>query len=280
MLTHFRIAVALIFGATLIMAPPLAPPAQAQSEDACKIDAQSVGDDFVALLKAPGDWGTSEWVAFGAVGALTTGLIVKWDEDILRVSQENPESFPYAVIHKLAWLGKWYGKNDINPIITFAGVTGGLFLIGKARDDDYLVRTTGIMTESYLFTAGFTIAIKLLTGRSRPSTGEGAKKWRFIGLHKRQTRSFPSGHAASAFSMVGALTSRHSEWWVQVPAWTLGTGFAAQRIDSGAHWTSDVLVGAVMGYAISSFLADRHTCPAPASGAAPATSYITFGFDF
>jgi membrane-associated phospholipid phosphatase len=80
--------------------------------------------------------------------------------------------------------------------------------------------------------------------------------------------------------MVGALTSRHSEWWVQVPAWTLGTGFAAQRIDSGVHWTSDVLVGAVLGLAISSFLADRHTCTTPASGAAAATSYITFGFDF
>jgi len=248
-------------------------------EDACKIEG-NIGDDFVDLIKAPGDWTTEEWVAAGVVGATTAGLIGWWDEDIRRVAAEDPQSFPYVAVHKLAWLGKWYGKNDYNPIITFAAVAGGMWAWGEASDDEYLVRTAGIMTESYLFTAGFTFAFKLLLGRSRPYTGDGAHRWRFVGLHGKDTRSFPSGHASTAFSMATAVSKRYDDWWVQVPAYTLATGFSLQRIDSGVHWTSDVLVGAVLGYAISAFLADRHTCDDPLVGGVSPTPYITFALDF
>ena len=255
-------------------------PAVAGTEESCAIDASAIGDDLADLITAPADWSTEEWLAAGAVGAVTAGLIIRWDEDIQRVSMEDPESFPYVIVHKLAWLGKWYGKNNINPALTFAAVTGGLFAIGKARDDDYLVRTTGIMTESYLFTAGFSMAFKLLLGRARPYLGDGARRWHFFGIHGRDMRSFPSGHTSGAFSMATALSKRHNEWWVQVPAYTLATGVASQRIDSGVHWTSDVLVGAVLGYAISAFLAERHTCTDPATGAVTPTTYINFGFNF
>jgi len=253
--------------------------AVAGTEDSCGIEG-NIGEDLADLITAPGDWSTEEWLAAGAVGATTAGLIAWWDEDIQRTSVENPESFPYVILHRLAWLGKWYGKNNINPVITFAAVTGGLFVVGKADNNDYLVRTSGIMTESYLFTAGFAMAFKLLFGRARPYVGDGPRKWHFVGIHSRDTRSFPSGHASSAFSMATALSKRHSEWWVQVPAYTLATGFSAQRIDSGAHWTSDVLVGAVLGYAISAFLADRHTCNDLTTGQAAPVPYISFGFDF
>lgn len=278
MTTRFFACVALVsLAAGLSLLPASAAVA---GEDACRIDLDAIGDDFVDLFKEPGSWGTEEWLAFGATGALTTGLILGWDEDIHRASIERPGSFPYVVIHKLAWLGGWYGKNDINPVITFAALTGGLFVVGKATDDDYLVRTTGIMTEAYLFTGFFTAATKLLAGRSRPYTGDGSRRWRFVGLHTRDTRSFPSGHTASAFSMATVLTRRHNDWWVHVPAWTLAAGAASQRIDSGVHWTSDVLVGAVLGYAISAFLADRHTCDDPATGAARPTPYISFELAF
>lgn len=264
---------------TLMLMTALSTRARAGTEDSCPIEG-NIGNDLADLVTAPADWSTEEWLAAGAMGVVTAGLIVRWDESIQRTSVENPESFPYVIIHKLAWLGKWYGKNDINPVITFAAVTGGLFAVGKASDDDYLVRTTGIMTESYLFTAGFSIALKLLLGRSRPYVGSGPRSWHFVGFHSRDTRSFPSGHVSSAFSMASVLSKRHDDWWVQVPAWTLATGVASERIDSGAHWTSDVLVGAVLGSAIGAFLADRHTCTNPATGAVSGVQYVTFGFDF
>ena len=265
--------------AILLVLPLLSSTARAGDEDACPIDARAIGQDVEALFRAPGDWDAGHWAAVGAIGALSTGLVLKWDEAIYKQSVEAPGAFPYVVVHKLAWLGGWYGRNDLVPIITFGSLAGGLAIAGAARDDDRLTRTAGIVTEAYLFTAGITLALKLLAGRSRPYTGDGAKKWRFIGFHKRDTRSFPSGHTASAFSMATVVTKRHSDWYVQLPAWTLATGVAAQRIDSGAHWASDTLIGAVIGYSVSAFLTDRHSCANP-SAAANSPSYFTVGFDF
>jgi len=249
----------------------------ADGEDGCKI---KVGEDFVDLLTAPADWGSSEWLAAGAVGAVTAGLIISGDEKIHRTSIESPEKFPYVVVHKMAWLGEWYGKNDINPLITFGVVVGGMWAVGSYNDDDYLVRTSAIAAESYLFTGAISIVIKFLFGRSRPYTDDGPHRWKFVGRHSRDTRSFPSGHSASAFSMATTIAKRYTDWWVQVPAYTLATGVAFQRIDSGVHWTSDVFVGAALGFAVSTFLVQRHTCDDPGAGGAAAPTLVSFGFSF
>jgi len=250
----------------------------AGSEDGCKI---KVGEDFVDMITAPADWGTDEWLAFGAVGAVTTGLIIGGDEKMYRASVDSPDSFPYSIVHRVGWLGSWYGKNDINPLITFGVVVGGMWAVGEYNDDEYLVRTSAIAAESYLFTGAISILSKFLFGRSRPYTGKGAHDWRWVGRHRRDTRSFPSGHAASAFSMATAVAKRYTDWWVQVPAYTLATGAAFQRIDSGVHWASDVFVGAALGFAVSTFLVQRHTCDdtrAGVGGAAP--TLVSFGFSF
>lgn len=248
-------------------------------EKSCPIDAESVGDDLVALAESPAHWSGAEWAAAGAVAGLTTALVAGWDEDIRRASIEAPHTFPYSVVRRISWLGRWYGKSDLAPVITFAAVAGGIFAAGKANDDDRLVRTSGILTESYLVTGGLVVLVKLVSGRARPYTGEGARRWRFAGLHGRDWRSFPSGHASSAVSMATVLSKRHDHWYVSIPAWTLAAGFSAQRIDSGVHWTSDVLVGAVIGYAVSAFLTARHTCEGPdADETTP--FYASIGFNF
>ena len=250
----------------------------AGSEDGCKI---KVGEDFVDLLTAPADWGSDEWLAAGVVGAVTAGLIISGDEKIYRASIESPEKFPYRVVHKMAWLGKWYGRNDVNPLITFGVVVGGMYAVGRFSDDDYLVRTSAIAAESYLFTGAISIVTKFLFGRSRPHTDDGPHRWRFVGRHSRDTRSFPSGHSASAFSMATAIAKRYTDWWVQVPAYTLATGAAFQRIDSGVHWASDVFVGAALGFAVSAFLVQRHTCDdGDGGGGTVAPTLVSFGFSF
>lgn len=268
---HIKAAVA---GLLLLV---LAAAASAGTEDDCPID---VGEDFVDLLTAPADWGTQEWLAAGAVGAVTAGLVVSGDEAVYRASVESSDHLPYAIVGKMAWLGKWYGRNDINPLITFGVVVGGMWAVGEASDDAYLVRTSAIAAESYLFTGAITIVSKFLFGRSRPYTGEGPHRWRWVGRHDRDRRSFPSGHAASAFSMATAISRRYTDWWVQVPAYTLATGMSFQRIDAGVHWTSDVLIGAALGFAVSTFLVQLHTCDDTAAPGTPSPTLVSFGFSF
>ncbi len=274
--THVQIVTTL---ATLSFCLLMSVPVQAGDESHCGIDAHAVGQDIEALFRAPGDWDTGHWVAAGAIGVVSTGLVLRWDQVIYRHSVESPTSFPYVIVNKLAWLGSWYGHNNLAPLLTIGAVAGGFAIAGATKDDDRLMRTAGVLTESYLFTSGITIAVKLLAGRSRPYTNDDARKWRFIGFHRREARSFPSGHTSGAFSMATVISKRHQQWYAQIPAWTLAAGVAAQRIDSGAHWASDTLIGAAIGYSVSALLTDRHTCDGASSGAST-TSYFTVGFDF
>lgn len=65
------------------------------------------------------------------------------------------------------------------------------------------------------------------------------------------TRSFPSGHTATAFVVVGIMLLRLSTGWRRALAGPL-LGLAGlvglSRIVVGAHWPLDVLAGAVVGW--------------------------------
>jgi membrane-associated phospholipid phosphatase len=264
----------------LAMLCAAAPGVRAGDEDACKIDAEAIVKDFGDLLAAPVHWDTEQWLAAAATGAATGALVAWGDEGIRRAASENPNGFPYMVAHKLAILGRWYGKNDINPVIAMGVVAGGMWIAGEARDDPALVRTAAIAVESWAFTGILTGVIKMVAGRSRPFTGDGAHRWSFVGFHPRERRSFPSGHAASAFSLASTVSRRHDDWWVQVPAYTLATGAALARVDTDMHWASDVLFGAVLGAAVSAFLVERHTCDDDDAGSSGTPAYLSFSVAF
>ena len=76
--------------------------------------------------------------------------------------------------------------------------------------------------------------LKRLTYRARPD-----------GEHKRSNASFPSSHAANAFAIAAVLARR---WRRAAPyLWTLAGLIGASRIYLNRHYTSDAVVGAVVG---------------------------------
>jgi membrane-associated phospholipid phosphatase len=63
------------------------------------------------------------------------------------------------------------------------------------------------------------------------------------------TTSFPSGHAASAAAFATAVTAEAPA--LGLPLGVLAAGVAASRVVTGAHFPSDVGVGAALGMAVA-----------------------------
>jgi len=67
--------------------------------------------------------------------------------------------------------------------------------------------------------------------------------------HSRWNSSFPSGHAAGAFSLASILSTRYPHF--TVPFYTAATAIGISRVYLGSHYPSDVIAGALIGYVFS-----------------------------
>jgi membrane-associated phospholipid phosphatase len=84
--------------------------------------------------------------------------------------------------------------------------------------------------------------IKMCFGRVRPELDAPHEPLPY-GMHRPITSSFPSGHAASAFT--AAVLLADSPW---APAYfALATGIAASLVYVRMHHTSDIVAGAALG---------------------------------
>jgi len=88
-------------------------------------------------------------------------------------------------------------------------------------------------------------ALKPLGRRRRPERGP------VVARHVRmpRSRSFPSGHAASAFAFATGVTATQPQ--LKVPLRALATVVAYSRVHTGVHFPGDVLVGSLLGVALA-----------------------------
>jgi membrane-associated phospholipid phosphatase len=79
---------------------------------------------------------------------------------------------------------------------------------------------------------------------------------RFSSAHS----SFPSGHTITAFAVATVISRRYGRQhrWVPILAYGASAAIGFSRLTLSAHYTSDVFVGAVLGYSISRFAVLRN----------------------
>ena len=66
-----------------------------------------------------------------------------------------------------------------------------------------------------------------------------------------ESTSFVSGHATRAFALATTVAGFYPEKkWLGIVSYSLATATSIGRVISEEHWTSDVIVGAALGYFI------------------------------
>lgn len=152
--------------------------------------------------------------------------------------------------------------NDVfDPMITTGEVIAlpaSLMVAGYIRHEQREVSTALMAAEAYGDSAIVDLAIKAVTRRQRPSdipTGQPFTNTFFNGSKSPfKGSSFPSGHSAAAFSVATVVADRYSrKRWVTVLAYGLATAVSASRITENAHFTSDVFLGAALGYTTAKY---------------------------
>ena len=92
--------------------------------------------------------------------------------------------------------------------------------------------------ESFLTNLGVTYALKSTISKSRPNG--------------KNDESFPSGHTSVAFQGAAFIHARYGAKYA-IPAYIAASYVGWTRVESGNHYTEDVLAGAAIGIA-SSFI--------------------------
>jgi membrane-associated phospholipid phosphatase len=133
-----------------------------------------------------------------------------------------------------------------------------LLLSGYMRHDRYQVGTALLAGEAYADAAIVDLAVKAVTRRKRPTDvppgGSFSGTFFSGGKSPFKGSSFPSGHAAGAFSVATVVASRyHNHRWVPWLVYGFATAVSFSRVTTSAHFPSDVFLGAAIGYTVTRY---------------------------
>ncbi len=175
------------------------------------------------------------------LGAATAGLIATDRRTSAFVSRNG--SLP-AVSRSFSQGGAFY---------TAGGLAAGFYLIGKSINNQRM-RETGLLAAEALIDSGIVAqTFKVVTQRPRPNNGGGRGRF-FTGGN-----SFPSGHAASVWSLATVIAYEYQDRpLIRYGAFAAATAISLSRYSGRNHFLSDVLVGSAIGYGIGRFVYHTH----------------------
>jgi len=152
------------------------------------------------------------------------------------------------------------GLSGTVTALGIALVPSALYGIGLVRKDSYAQQTALLSGEAVLDSGVLAIVMKDVSRRLRPSdiapTGDFSDT--FFRSHPTIVgagSAFPSGHADLAFSVATIVARRYGRRhpWVRWVAYGTAGVVAFSRVTLQAHFPSDVVLGAALGYSIARF---------------------------
>lgn len=196
--------------------------------------------DQVHIWTSPGKIRFSDTPWLVPLTGVTAGLFVT-DSDFSKHLSQNPTTISHYRTLSNAGIG------------ALIGGAGGMWLLGHVRHNEHWSETGFLAGEAALNSLVAVEAFKYSLRRDRPYQGNGSGSF-FQG----GGTSFPSEHAAAAWSVAGVIAHEYPSPFMKVMAYGLASLVDYSRIRGRQHFPSDVFVGSVIGNLVAEDVYNRH----------------------
>src|SRR5438874_634998 len=182
----------------------------------------------------------TEWLV--PLSGFTAGLVVT-DSDFNKSLSHNPKTI------------NRYNNISNASLAALVGGAGGMWLLSHETHNEHWTETGFLSGEAALNSLVVVEGMKYSFGRQRPDEGNGNGQFFHSGV------SFPSEHAAAAWSVAGVVAHEYPGTFTKILAYGLASLVDISRIKAQKHFPSDVVVGTVIGNLVAQNIYSRHHDP-------------------
>ena len=174
---------------------------------------------------------------------MATGAMLATDTDYSRHLSNSPSRLKYS--------------NDLSNygLGAMAGVGAGLYLWGEMGHDEHMSETGLLAGEAAIDSFAVSYGMKYAFGRQRPMTNN------YQGNFFSGGDSFPSEHAAAAWSIASVIAHEYPGPLTTLLAYGAATAISASRITAKQHFPTDVLIGSAIGWFVGQYVYRKHHDP-------------------
>src|SRR6267154_5105730 len=180
----------------------------------------------------------TEWLV--PLSGVTAGLFVT-DRDFSKHLSQNPTTISH------------YKTLSNAGVAALVGGAGGMWAMRHVGHNEHWSETGFLAGEAALNSLVAVESFKYSLRRERPYQGNGSGAF-----FQNGGTSFPSEHAAAAWSVAGVIAHEYPSPFVRVMAYGLASLVTVSRVKAHQHFPSDVLVGSVIGNLVAQDIYSRH----------------------
>lgn len=227
-------------------------------------DFKNAGKDMVAIWGSPFDATGRDWLlTAGAFGAFGVSMLA--DKSMSDWAIRNDSAAFFRAIKPLRRGGKLFSGQYVVPPVA------AIYVIGLAtKNQDLRDFVMGCMA-SWGAQSAVRKTMYVLVGRARPDTmPDDPQHWKLLAGDNWMMHSFPAGHFANAMACATYWNKRFHLGAAGPAVYALAAAVGVGRMADRAHWTSDTMLGGILGYAVGNEVARRSRARLAKSTAAPA----------
>lgn len=204
---------------------------------------KSIWTDFKYTVARPAHWEKRDFVRLGIVVGTAGTLMAVGDWEIKHFLLRNRTAGWTSITNQVEPFGNAY-----SPYLL-----GGLYLAGVIAKDRKLENAGLMSAKSLLISTLIYTTVKSIVRRGRPAYYDSPFEYnRPFTMDKFHT-SFPSGHMNTVTTVATALAEIYGPKhpWVPWVSYTIAIATGATRMYQTRHWSSDVWIGASLGYFVT-----------------------------